>query len=138
MNPDQRSELELGRRRRRAFVLLVALAALAVATVLFGIWLRASLAAARTQRQQEQRLQAEWLAQSALQRAAAQLRLDRTYQGETWQVSRTELAGVGAGRVTIAIEPAAQPARRKINVRAQYPSDRPSSAAYSKSLTIDL
>lgn len=125
--------------RRRAFLLLLALTCLAVATVLFGVWLRVSLAAMRMQRQQEHRVQAEWLAHSGLERAIAQLRLNGGYKGETWQLASTEIAARGSGRVIIGIAAVAEnPTRRKISVRAQYPADGPVPAAHSKSLTIDL
>lgn len=124
--------------KRRGFLLLIALAALTVATLLFGIWVRASLAAARAQRLQEHRLQAEWIAQSALGRAAAQLRLNRKYKGETWQLSSTDLSGRGAARVTIGVNATSEQSRFRLDVRATYPTDGSLPAAYSKTLTLDL
>ena len=66
-------------------------------------WTRDGLAERERSRKAEQRLQAEWLAESALQRAAARLSAKSDYSGEVWNISATELGGADAGRVEIKI-----------------------------------
>ena len=83
------------RRRNAGFVLLIVMACLAIVTVLVAGWARMAMVENRQQRSAEDRQQARWLAEAALQRAAAHLLLDREYQGETWQVTAADVDRVG-------------------------------------------
>ena len=96
-----------------------------------SVWPTASSLAA-----QERRLQAEWLAESGVQRALARLAGDRDYPGETWSLTAAiwaERTAAGerlhharaesaAAVVTIAVErvPATRK-RRRVRVQADYP-----------------
>jgi type II secretory pathway component PulK len=113
------------RRRQRAAVLIVALTALGVATLLVLAMLR-TIAAGRSElRTETWRIQAAWLAESALDRARARLVDEPDYTGETWVVPAEELGSLDSGRVRIRAESVAgQPARRTIRVEADYP-DQP-------------
>jgi hypothetical protein len=110
-----------------------------------------------TQRQhvtgQERRLQAEWLAESGMQRALAALAHDRDYGGETWSVNARELSysdGHGtappdagnaapAALVVINVErPAGAPGRRIVRVQADFPPDVPLRARQSKQRSVEL
>ena len=88
----------------------------------------------------EQRtLQAEWLAESGLERAAVRLAEAPDYRGETWQVPAADLGGPWSGTVTIAVEPvAAQPARRTVRVQADYPDGVEPRARRRKHATVEL
>ena len=71
----------------RGVALLTAIVCLAVVALICGSLVRV----AHTQRQQtrteERRLQAEWLAEAGLERAAAKLADSQEYAGETWQIA---------------------------------------------------
>ncbi len=72
---------------------------------------------------EERRLQADWLAESGLERASARLAEPGDYAGETWEVPAEDLGGRGAGTVAIRVEPIAdRPGRWRVRVRADYPS----------------
>lgn len=89
-----------GRSSRSGAALIVAMICLLLAGMLCTVLVRTALA----QREQLERdawhLQAEWLVQSALNRAEAKLESDPAYAGETW--TPTHDGGV-IGRVEIAI-----------------------------------
>ena len=65
---------------RRGAVLLVALVAIAVASVVFTSLLRLSVAERRRVQTEAWQVQAAWLAESGLERAAARLDADAAYQ----------------------------------------------------------
>ena len=64
---------------------------LIVITLISGAVLKVGLAHRDLVRAQERRLQAEWLAESGVQRALARLAVDRDYAGETWPFSAADL-----------------------------------------------
>ena len=88
-------------------------------------------------RQDERRLQAEWLAEAGLERAAAKLSRNRGYAGETWDIPASALGGRDAGRVTIAVESSKdKPAQRSVTVQADYPLAPERRARQRRRLTI--
>jgi type II secretory pathway pseudopilin PulG len=82
---------ERSRHRSPGAVLLVVMACLAIAMTLIVGWTRIALFENRQARSAEDRLQTEWLAESAIQRAAAQLPENSEYPGETWRVTAVDL-----------------------------------------------
>lgn len=114
-------------RKRRAAIMIVALAAL-LAVTLCGAQLLRSLTLAHRQRQQDQwATQALWLADSGLARAFIRLETDAEYSGETWRPATGKEAGSdseAAGRVVIAVhKDPDNPASRRVRVEAAYPDD---------------
>ena len=108
---------------RRAAVTVLVLVCLVVIALIGGTLLRTGLAQRRRIRAEERRLQAGWLAEAGLERAAARLDEDPAYRGETWEVPAAELGGPWPATVTIAVEPvAARPGRRSVRVQADYPN----------------
>jgi len=90
-------------------------------------------------RREEWHIQAEWLAEAGLERAAARLSASRDYQGETWEVAANDLGGKDVGRVTIAVEtPKDEQALRRVIVQADYPTVPERRARQRRSLVIDL
>ena len=78
----------------------------------------------RLVRSESQKLQAMWLAESAVDRAIVQLRLDAEYAGETWAVSIGETVDAVRGSAVIRVEAVEGEAnQRKISVEAQWPDD---------------
>jgi type II secretory pathway component PulK len=108
-------------RRRRGAVMFAVLVSLVVVTALVAGWTSDGLSLSRKSRDAEQRLQADWLAEAGLDRAAARLAVDHNYSGETWTIAPAELSSADGGRVEIHV--AATGASRRISVAADYPAD---------------
>jgi hypothetical protein len=99
--------------------------------------LRIALAERKGQSTDARRIQAVWLAESGLERAAASLATDPDYAGEVWKVSAGSLGGNHGGQVTIEVKAVPdQPGRRLVSVRADYPDDPRLRVRWSKQLTI--
>jgi Tfp pilus assembly protein PilX len=106
---------------RRGVALIVAIVCLAVASALLISVARLSVARRSASRAQEWRAQAGRLADSAVERAAARLRENPKYPGETWNVPADALGG-SAGVVRIEIHtPTDRPESREVRVTADYP-----------------
>lgn len=107
---------------RHGIALVAVLICLTVVLSLMAAWLRTIVLERSAAREQQARVQAVWLAESALDRAAARLTANPAYTGETWQVPADELGGHDDGEVVIRVAAVAgQPARRTIHVQADYP-----------------
>jgi len=123
---------------RRGLALVPALACLVVVILFCGLLVRQVALHRAVVRDEEQRVQADWLAESALARASARLAADRGYTGETWDIAAADLGGQ-AGIVRIKVETVAnQAARRRVRVEADFPRDAELRARASKTLTVDL
>lgn len=106
---------------RRGAVLVMAMVALLVVTLVAGALVRSLIATHRQSHRYADELQAQWLAEAGLARATAKLRADGAYQGEIWQASVAPAMSSEAdsGEVTIAVDPAT----KKITALAVYPTD---------------
>jgi Tfp pilus assembly protein PilX len=125
-------------KQRRGAILAMALVTLLVVTLLAGVVFRAYLQNHRQLRREQDRAQAQWLADSAVARALAQRKLNASYTGETWQVELPRASGEPtAGVATIKIEPPDdQPPALQIKVEAQFPPDDPQGIRAERLLTI--
>jgi len=127
------------RPNRRGVALLLALGCLAVATALIVSLSRSATIGRQATRQQTWRMQAEWLAESAVERAAAQLAEDPDYEGETWLLSAAQLGGEHDALVDIKVASNPdQPRRRLVDVRADYPNHPVHRASNNKQITVRL
>jgi Tfp pilus assembly protein PilX len=108
-------------RQPRGAALVMAMVALLVVTLMAAALVQALVAGHRQARRYGDQLQAQWLAEAGLARAAAKLQGDPTYQGEIWQAPITKNASdaADAGQVTITVEAAT----KKLIVEAVYPTD---------------
>jgi Tfp pilus assembly protein PilX len=123
--------------RRRGVALIVVLAGMAVAAVMFLAATKLILVQRRTVELNSRQIQAGWLAESGVQRAAARLAADASYRGETWTISAEELDGRDDGAVTIRVEPVpGKPDRRAVHVQADYPSDAQQRVRETREATI--
>ncbi len=114
--------------RPRAMISVGVLVCLLVMTLICGSLLRLVHSQRALVRNHERMLQADWLAASALERAARRLGDDPAYRGETWRLSAEDLGGRTPGVVTINVEPRRDPAeanRRQVTVEADFPIDPP-------------
>ena len=107
---------------RRAFAMAIALVVLLVVGLMGGVALKAILRSHRQTREEEQRVQAELLADSALDRAMAMLSADPGWKGETWGATLGD-AMDASGEAVIRVEPGADSAAVHIIVESIYPRD---------------
>ena len=115
MNPTPDTRLPTPSRRRGA-ALVLAMVVLLVVSLVSAALVQSQLSAHRQSRRYADELQAHWLAEAGLARAAARLRADATYAGETWPAPVTD--GLAAS-VTIVVDSN----QKKITVQAVYPAD---------------
>jgi hypothetical protein len=127
--------------RRRAIISAAVLVCLLVMAIVCGSLLRLTRTERGLNRAEERQLQADWLAESGLDRAAARLEKDPNYRGETWKISADDLGGPAPGVVTIEVEPGRGPdaaRRRLVTVRADYPPEAPQRVRVTRAASHDL
>jgi type II secretory pathway component PulK len=116
-------------RTRRGGALVAALTTLLVVMLVAGVIVRSRVSAHRQARQSQHELQAQWLAESAIERARAQLAHSRDYSGETWRPEIQAASGAGGlARLSAAVEIRALPIEnasqtRRVIAIATYPND---------------
>jgi len=125
---------------RRGAILILVLVCLAVATALIVGAVRLAAVSHRAAKTEGWNLQAAWLAESGLERAAARLAANPGYQGETWNVPRAHLDGRHGGTVVIEVlrPDADQPRRRSVRIRADFPDDPDFRVRHSKQVLMNL
>jgi hypothetical protein len=124
---------------RRASVLIVILVCFVIAAAMFVMLGHQAVAERRAAEAQLWTAQAQWLAEAAVERAAARLAANAKYAGETWSVPAAEIGGKQGARATIRVEPlAGRPDSRLLRVEADYPDDPVHRARWTKQITIDL
>jgi Tfp pilus assembly protein PilX len=111
------------RNDRRALLVLSVLACLTLVMLLAAAWLRILVLERQQLRAQQNRMQAEYLAQSALSRAAARLAANPKYDGETFRASAESLGAGSPAAVTIRVEAGDDPQDRLVTASAQVPAD---------------
>ena len=111
------------KRRRRGAILVVVLVCLAVAAALSVVVVRQLAMEHHAVQMSQRSLQAWWLAEAGIERAAAQLATDPKYAGETWIIPAKELAAGDDGVVRIQVQTiAGRPERHSVRVEADYPA----------------
>lgn len=109
---------------RGGAALFAALAAAAIASLLVVMVLKAAVARHARLRDEAARLQAGWLAESGMDRAASRLAADAQYRGETWNLTAESLGARDPAKVQIEVARApGRPERRAVRVVADYPDD---------------
>ena len=81
----------------RGLAIVPALVCLVLVTMLCAAMLKLAHAQRGATRDEERRMQAEWLAESGAARASARLAADAGYRGETWDVPAAALGGPRRG-----------------------------------------
>ena len=124
--------------RRGAFTVVVLVCLLVSAMVLASL-LKLALLHDGQLGNVQMRLQAGWLADSGLERAAARLAVDPAYAGETWTINAERLGGPDAAAVVIRVEKdESQTQRRLVVVKAVYPAEGTQQARLTRQTTIIL
>jgi len=122
---------------RRGAILLMVMICLLIATLILGTLLKTAMTHRRQMRSEQMRMQADWLVESAIERAVHHLETDPNYQGETWTIPAADLNNRDSGRVRIAIrKPADGSAGRILNVEAIYPVGTPRQAKRTKQISV--
>ncbi len=123
--------------RRRGVVMVMVIVCLVVATVVCGLLLKTAVLARESADAQHHRVQARWLAESGIERAAARLAQDARYSGETWTLPAAELPH--GGLVRIAVEsPRGRAGARLVRVEARYPDDPLHGCRYTKEVVVEI
>jgi type II secretory pathway component PulK len=116
------------RPNRRGAALAAALTLLLVVMLIAGAMLQQLAATQRGARLVGRKLQAQWLAESALDRALVKLQSDRQYHGETWQPPTDESSTIERGSAHIEVKQPTDDAGFLISVTADFP-DHPQQRA---------
>jgi Tfp pilus assembly protein PilV len=104
--------------------LLIVLIALGLASALGMSLLKLTMAQRQQAEQAGFHAQARWLAESAVNEAAARLKTDPKFAGRDWMVSAKELGGRHAANVSIEVKPVENsPQRRQVTVIADMPAE---------------
>lgn len=108
---------------RRGGAALVALVCLSVIALVTAGLFRVSLLRSDQVRRIERQSQADWLVEAGLERAAARLNVDSSYQGETWSIPAESLEGRTAS-IVIEVEELEDDdgSSRAVSVVVDFPS----------------
>lgn len=101
--------------------MICVVACLAVATLLLGGMLKATLLTMRQIRTERHLRQTEWLVQAGAERAAFRLASDVEYTGEVWSLAAEEIVGTDAGVVSISVSRESTD-RVSVRVVAEFPA----------------
>jgi type II secretory pathway component PulK len=124
---------------RRGAAMVMILTALALATMIFLAAAKLTIVQRRTIELSARQVQAEWLAESGVQRAAARLAADPKYRGETWNIAAEEFGGRDGGMVTIRVEDVpGKSDRRTLHVEADYPPDPEQRARQTRDVLVKV
>lgn len=121
---------------RRGAILVFAMIALLVVTMLGASLMRSAMMSLRQLQREQMNLQATWLADAGCQRALSRLRQDTKYDGEDWTIPADQLKS-GAARVRITITTDHESAgQRVVTAIAEYPQKNLQSVRISKRLVL--
>jgi hypothetical protein len=120
-------------------VLIIALVCMAAAGVIVLSLLQLAVAQRGAIQLEAWEIQAAWMAESGLDRAAARLAADPKYRGEIWTVPAEVFGGEDSAMVRIEVDSIANGAnRRKVRVQADFPAQPQHHARQSREADIPL
>jgi type II secretory pathway component PulK len=124
---------------RSGAVMVAALICLTLTIVLLGTLLKTATTQRKQTRWETYRLQTDWLAESAIERAAQRLSEDAEYSGETWNIATENLGGRHSATIQIEVETSNDNSSvRTVIVAAKYPADGTQHAKRTKRVQIEL
>jgi Tfp pilus assembly protein PilV len=131
--------MKILQQKQRGITLILVLACMAIAAALLIVGVKMAVSSHRITRTFLWNAQAQLLAESAMDRAAAQLAADANYTGETWRIPAETLGGNNAGIVIIEVRPIPDQAnRRLVKAQADFPDDPLDRIRYIKEITLEL
>ena len=124
---------------RRGAVMVVVIVCVMLASLAAASLMKMAVAQRRMIETQHWQLQAAWLAEAGLERAAARLDADAQYTGETWDLPAAEMPALHGAAVKIEVAAAPRrPNRRLVHVRADYPDHPRHRARHTKRAVVQL
>jgi type II secretory pathway component PulK len=123
--------------RRQGALLVFAMIALLVSSMLAASLLKSSITAVRQLEREHWQLQAEWLADAGCQRALYRLRTEPDFRSEEWTIASNpaSLSFDGVVRITIAPE-TENSGQWKIAAAAEYPKGTTDAVRVRKAWTV--
>lgn len=122
---------------RRGAVLVIVMVCLMLISLLMASLLKSALLQRRQIVKEQNRVQAEWILESALERAALQRLQDPKYQGEIWKINPDELGTRYAGSAEIILNREGKDKNRiSIQARVTYPEQTPFSVTRTKKVIL--
>jgi type II secretory pathway component PulK len=126
-------------RKRQGFALLAVMCCLIAVSFLVVNWLKTASFEREQLRGVERRLQADWLAEAAIERAAAKLAQNENYSGETWKIAAADLGGADAAAVEIKVSSnSKRAAERTISVSADFPAEPLRRVRSTRQIVVDI
>ena len=111
------------RRRRRAVSVLVVLVCITLAAAMCVVLVKNVAIGRQAAKVRALNLQADWLVESGMERAARRLAVDPNYRGETWTLSAEDFGRHDGGLIEITVRAVdGRPNERTVQVRADYPN----------------
>jgi hypothetical protein len=130
---------EMSFNSRTGTLVFAVLVCLLVVTLIAGALTKTIVRHNRVLRLQHHRLQADWLADSAIDRAAGWLHRNPNYEGETWRISPEEAGGSFEGIVVIRVQPIdGNQSRRRVRVVSYFPADPVHRARVEREVLVDV
>lgn len=124
---------------RRGLITVIFLIVLLLVSLTMASLVRAMLTQRELVRSGSIRVQADWLAQSALNRAAARLKAEPAWSGETWNISADELRQTNAAAITIEVRnDASRSTHRQVRVTVVSPPEGPPRVRLQRTYAVDL
>ena len=117
-------------RSRPGIAAMIAIVCLSFVMIVGTVLLKIGLTERIEARHLESQMQAQWLVEAGLERAAARLAQSTKYTGETWTVSPSELHRPQGGVVQIEVKTdKSAPKSHVLHVTAEWPQASPTSTA---------
>lgn len=138
MRSSANSQLSLGRTTsRKGSVLVIVMICLLLISLLMSSLLKSALLQRRQIIREQNRVQAEWILESALERAAQQRLENNEYKGEVWEISPMDLGTRYAGSAEITLKTEGKDDRQiSIQARVIYPENAPFSVTRTKNIVL--
>lgn len=125
--------------RRAGTVIVIFMVSLAMLSMTAAAMLRVTLLQRSMVRNDELRIQSEWLFQSAVVRASSQLKSNAEYNGEEWNIAAESLGQTFDAVAEILIEAVeGKTNERQASITVIYPPDNAERATVSRSVIISL
>lgn len=139
MRPRSDSPAARSGRERRGLIAVIFLVVLLLVSLTMASLVRAMLTQRELVRSGSIRVQADWLAQSALNRAAARLKAEPAWSGETWNLTAEELRQTNAAAITIEVrKDESRSTRRQVRVTVVSPPEGPPRVRLQRTYAVDL
>lgn len=120
---------------RRGTALIVVMVCLMLVSAIMSSMLKSTLLQRKQMMKEQFRLQAEWILESALERAVLRRANDPKYQGEIWHISPLDLGTRYQGSAEITLKTEGKNARLlSIQAHVRYPDDAPFSVSRTKKI----